>query len=230
MTAQFFTNFGGYALSWMLPTITTDLGFASLPRNQLLNIPPAAGSVIAIILAGWTLKHALISRPALIISIGACMLVFFVLLAALPITNKAGTYVAVTLGTVFYSVWFIPFWSWRSATLRGSTGAAFGLALQNCVGQTGGVIAPQIFLSQFAYNGYKTPFAVCAAIIAAAWLASLWAWWLTRHLEWDVQRVRRLRARAEREGHLYTEDDVDADERRRFKAWPATKIAMSDTP
>ncbi|KAH8682063.1 permease of the major facilitator superfamily [Xylariales sp. PMI_506] len=230
MTTQFFTNFGGYALSWMLPTITTDLGFAGLPRNQLLNIPPAAGSVIAIIIAGWMLKRALISRPALIVSIGACTLVFFILLAALPSTNKAGIYVAVTLGTVSYAVWFMPFWAWRSATLQGATGAAFGLALQNCVGQTGGVIAPQLFLSKFAYNGYKTPFAVCAAVIAAAWLASLWAWWLTRHLECDVQRVRRLRAKAEREGKVYTEDDVDATEKRKFVGWTGTKLAMTDTP
>ncbi|KAH8900183.1 MFS general substrate transporter [Thozetella sp. PMI_491] len=210
MLAQFLTNFGGYALSWMLPTITTDLGFAGLPRNQLLNIPPAALTVLSIIFAGWFLKQAYITRPLAIMIIGSCTLVFFIVLAALPNTNKAGIYVAVTLGTVFYSVWFIPFWAWRSATLKGATGTAFGLGFQNCVGQVGGVIAPQLFLSKFAYNGYKTPFAVCAGAIGAAWLASLWAWWLTRDLESDVQRIRQLRKQAERGGRIFAEDDVDA--------------------
>ncbi|KAI5357632.1 Putative major facilitator superfamily, MFS transporter superfamily [Septoria linicola] len=49
MLNQLLINLGGYGLSWYLPTITTNLGFAGLPRNQLLNIPPAAASVIAII-------------------------------------------------------------------------------------------------------------------------------------------------------------------------------------
>lgn len=44
MLNQLLINLGGYGLSWYLPTITTNLGFAGLPRNQLLNIPPAAVS------------------------------------------------------------------------------------------------------------------------------------------------------------------------------------------
>ncbi|KAK8218782.1 MFS transporter [Phyllosticta capitalensis] len=214
MLAQFLTNFAGYGLQWMLPTVTTDLGFASLPRNQLLNIPPAAGSVLGIIFAGWFLKRAYVPRPAFLILLGTGMLVFFILLAALK--NSVAIYVAVTLGTSFYGTWFIPFWAWRSASLKGATGAAFGLAFQNCIGQVGGVVAPQLFQSKFAYNGYKTPFAVCAGATAGAWLASLWAWWLTRHLEWDVMRIRRLRVKAERDGIVYADDDVDASETRRF--------------
>ncbi|GME29232.1 Major facilitator superfamily [Neofusicoccum parvum] len=214
MLAQFLTNFAGYALQWQLPTITTDLGFAGLPRNQLLNIPPSVGSVLAIILAGWLLKKAFLSRPALIMLIGTAELVFFVLLAAL--SSKAAIYTACVLGTLFYSVWFIPFWAWRSATLKGATGAAFGLAFQNCVGQVGGVIGPQLFQSKYAYNGYKTPFGVCAGAVGGAWLASLWAWWLTRDLEWDVRRIRRLRIKAEKEGAVYADDDVDASGERTF--------------
>lgn len=214
MLAQFLTNFAGYALQWQLPTITTDLGFAGLPRNQLLNIPPSVGSVLAIIVAGWLLKKAWLSRPALIMLIGTAELVFFILLAAL--SAKGAIYAACVLGTLFYSVWFIPFWAWRSATLKGATGAAFGLAFQNCVGQVGGVIGPQLFQSKYAYNGYKVPFSICAGAVGASWLATLWAWWLTRDLEWDVRRIRRLRIKAEREGAVYADDDVDASEERKF--------------
>lgn len=133
MISQFMTNFAGYGLSWQLPTITTDLGFASLPRNQLLNIPPAACSVIGIIVAGWLLKRAYTPRPALVLCLGTLTLLFFILLATL--SSKIGTYIACVLGTMFYAVWFIPFWSWRSATLSGATGAAFGLGRSSSIPQ-----------------------------------------------------------------------------------------------
>ncbi|KAK7723164.1 hypothetical protein SLS57_004722 [Botryosphaeria dothidea] len=201
MLAQFLTNFAGYALQWQLPTITTDLGFAGLPRNQLLNIPPAVGSVVAIVFAGWFLKRAWLSRPAFLLLINTFELAFFVLLAA--VSAKRAVYAACVLGTLFYSVWFIPFWAWRSATLEGATGAAFGLAFQNCVGQVGGVIGPQLFQSKYAADGYKVPFGICAGAVGLAWLASAWGWWLTRGLETEVRRVRRLRIKAAREGEVY---------------------------
>ncbi|KAL4802446.1 major facilitator superfamily domain-containing protein [Aspergillus unguis] len=207
MLSQILINFGGYALSWQLPTITTSLGFAGLPRNQLLNIPPAAFSVLAIIFSGWFLKKAYLTRPAYIMfGIMGPMLLFFILLATLD--NKVGIYIACTLGTMFYAVYFIPFWAWRSSSLKGMTGSAFTLAFQSCVGQVGGVIGPQLFQSQFASNGYKTPFAICAGVIGASCLANLWTWWLTRNIEYDVLRVRRLRIKEQRQGRVYAGEDV----------------------
>lgn len=206
MISQFMTNFAGYGLQWQLPTITTDLGFAGLPRNQLLNIAPAACSVLGIVIAGWLLRRAFVPRPGLVISLGSGQLIFFVLLATL--SNKIGIYISCVLGIMFYSVWFIPFWSWRSATLSGATGAAFGLAFQNCIGQVGGVIAPQLFLAKYAYNGYKTPFAVMSVMVGGAWLLTAWNWYLTRELEADVRRVKKLRNEAEERGEVYAGEDI----------------------
>lgn len=104
----------------------------------------------------------------------------------------------------------------RSSTLQGTTGTAFTLAFQSCIGQVGGVIGPQLFQSKFAYNGYKTSFAICAAAIIVGWVANLWTWWLTRNVEWDVKRIRRLRMKAESQGAVYGEDDVKVYEERRF--------------
>jgi hypothetical protein len=214
MLSQFLVNFGGYALSWQLPTVTTSLGYAGLPRNQLLNIPPAAATVLSIIFAGWFLKQAYITRPFFIILIMICALVFFILLAC-PVSHAA-IYVSCVLGTTFYSVYFIPFWAWRSSSLKGSTGTAFSLGFQNCIGQVGGVIAPQLFQTKYAHNGYKTSFAISAAALGAGLIANLWTWWLTRNLEWDVRRVRRLRKKAEKEGKVYTGADVKVYEERKF--------------
>lgn len=214
MLSQILVNFVGYALSWQLPTITTSLGFAGLPKNQLLNIPAAGSAVLSIIFAGWFLKKAYLTRPAFIMIIMGGMLISFALLAGLK--SKGGIYAACVLGTMFYSVYFIPFWAWRSSTLKGTTGAAFTLAFQSCVGQVGGVIGPQLFQSRFAYNGYKTPFIICVSVIGVAVFANLWTWWLTRNVEWDVRRVSRLRTAAGKEGKVFSGDDVQVYNERSF--------------
>jgi len=104
----------------------------------------------------------------------------------------------------------------RSSTLTGMTGTAFTLAFQSCIGQVGGVIGPQLFQSKWAYNRYKNSFAICAAAIIAGWAANLWTWWLTRNVETDVMRVRRLRIKAEKSGHVLEDDDVKVFHERSF--------------
>lgn len=96
------------------------------------------------------------------------------------------------------------------------TGTAFTLAFQSCVGQVGGVVGPQLWQSKYAYNGYKVPFGICAAAIIVGWFANIWTWWLTRNVEWDVKRIRKLRIKAKKEGRVYAEDDVKVYEERDF--------------
>lgn len=107
--SQILMNLGGYGLQWQLPTVTTALGFAGLPRNQLLNIPPAAATVLAIIFAGWFLSKAYLTRPQLAMFICAGALAFFLVLCFH--VNRYATYIACIFGTMFYSVYFIPFWA-----------------------------------------------------------------------------------------------------------------------
>ena len=64
--SQTLVNLGGYALTWYLPTIVTNLGFVGLPRNQLLNIPPAAAAILGLAFASWFISRAFIVRPAFI--------------------------------------------------------------------------------------------------------------------------------------------------------------------
>jgi hypothetical protein len=201
MLAQILTNLGGYGLSWQLPTVTTSLGFAGLPRNQHLNIPPAAASVVAIIFVGCFLSRAYLTRPAVIMFICTGAVIFFLILACTR--DKYAVYIAVVFGTMFYSVYFIPFWAWRSSTLEGTTGTAFTLAFQSCVGQVSGVIGPQLFQSKYAHNGYKVPFAIYAMVIGLGGVASAWTWWLTRNVEGDKRRIRRLRIKAEKQGEVF---------------------------
>ncbi|KAI8284810.1 hypothetical protein K4K60_001682 [Colletotrichum sp. SAR11_57] len=47
---QTLMNLATYALSWYLPTIIASLGFAKLPNSLLLNIPPAAAGILAMLI------------------------------------------------------------------------------------------------------------------------------------------------------------------------------------
>lgn len=112
---QVLMNLGGYGLQWQLPTVTTSLGFAGLPRNQLLNIPPAAATVFAIIFAGWFLGRAYLTRPEISMFICAGAFAFFIVLCVdVP---RTATYMACIFGMMFYSVYFIPFWACKCHTL-----------------------------------------------------------------------------------------------------------------
>jgi hypothetical protein len=111
--SQILMNLGGYGLQWQLPTVTTSLGFAGLPRNQLLNIAPAAATVLSIIFAGWFLSKAYLTRPQFVMIICAGALSFFMVLCFN--VSRYATYVAVIFGTMFYSVYFIPFWACKSS-------------------------------------------------------------------------------------------------------------------
>ncbi|KAH8647918.1 MFS transporter [Xylariales sp. PMI_506] len=203
---QFLLNIAGYGLSWQLPTITASLGFATLPRNQLLNIPPAAITVLGIIVVAWFMSKAIVVRPLLTQVLSGITLIFFIVLC-LPVSPGA-TYTSCLLGTAFYYVYFIPFWAWRSASLVGATGTAFTVALQTAVAQVGGIIAPQVFPSAWAAGGYKRSFIVCTACIVGAMISNLALWYLTNDIENEVLRVRKHRIGADKEGVVWAGADV----------------------
>ncbi|KAK9452714.1 major facilitator superfamily domain-containing protein [Dipodascopsis uninucleata] len=203
MMCQMFTNLGGYGLS-----------FATLPKNQLLNIPPAVSGAIGILAAGWYISRSYTTRPPLIMFIIIGMMVSFILLFTL--SSPGGIYAACIIGNTFYNAYFVPFWAWRSATMRGATGTAFSYGLQNGIGQVGGIVGPQLFRSKWAYNRYKVSFGICASFVIVSVGFNLYTWYLTRNIEYDVLRVARLRKEAEREGRVYSDDDIKVFEQRQY--------------
>ncbi|KAL4790916.1 major facilitator superfamily domain-containing protein [Aspergillus venezuelensis] len=129
--------------------------------------------IIAIISVAWLLKRASIRRPQ----------------------AKGAIYTACVLGSMFSACLAIPFWAWRTSTLRATIGTAFAMGLYSGVGQLRGVIGPQIFRSNFAADGYRVSYAICVGALGGCFLFNC----------------------AEKEGRLYTEDEVKFfDERRSF--------------
>ncbi|KAJ5492113.1 Major facilitator superfamily domain general substrate transporter [Penicillium expansum] len=179
--SQMLINLGMYALQWYLPTLTTSFGFTKLPANQLLNIPPAATGIIGVVLGALVLRQVSFSKPIQLMVYNAGIIIAFILFFV--VSAAPGLYVACMLGTFFVNIYYIPFISWRSATMRGATGTAFAWGLQNSIGQLGGVIGPQLFQSKWAYNRYKTSFGIALAGVITAIASNLACWWWTKKQE-----------------------------------------------
>ncbi|KAL2825795.1 major facilitator superfamily domain-containing protein [Aspergillus cavernicola] len=217
---QTFMNLASYSLTWYLPTVITNLGFAGLPNNLLLNIPPAAAGIFAMCICTLLTSRALVARPLLCITIVLGTMICFILFFTL--NTRGGLYTACVLSQFFSNSYYVPYWSWRTATMSGATGAAFAIGLQSSIAQLGAVVGPQIFQSKWAYNRYRNSFMIGFCFVAAALVSNLWTWWLTRDIERRVVEVRRGALRARNEGKAYTgERDIDVlgDERIRDSKW-----------
>ncbi|KAL4871372.1 major facilitator superfamily domain-containing protein [Aspergillus spectabilis] len=81
-------NLGNYALTWYLPAVITNLSFAGLPTNLLLNIPPAAAGIMALCICTLLTSRALVLRPLLcIITVLGSMLCFILFFT---VSNRRG--------------------------------------------------------------------------------------------------------------------------------------------
>ncbi|EEU38419.1 uncharacterized protein NECHADRAFT_55457, partial [Fusarium vanettenii 77-13-4] len=214
LVSQASVNIGCYALMWYLPTIITSMGFTGLPENQLLNIPPSAAAIFSVLVAAWLIGRAYFVRPAgaivLLAGMVACFIVFF------TVSDRVGIYIACILSNAFFNGYYLIFWAWRSATLSGSTAAAFTLAFQSGIAQVGVIVGPQLFPSKWAYNRYKNSFAIAGAFTIVALFGNLWTWWLTRNTEYDVMRIRREILKARAEGKVLAGDDIHVFNERQF--------------
>lgn len=138
------------------------------------------------------------------------------------ITARGGVYAACVLSQFFVNSYYVPYWSWRTATLTGSTGAAFAIGLQSSIAQLGSVVGPQMFQSKWAHNRYRNSFIIGFCMVLACLASNLWTWWLTRDIERQVLKARRATLKARREGRAYTgEVDIDVlgDERIKKSSW-----------
>jgi predicted MFS family arabinose efflux permease len=118
-------------------------------------------------------------------------MLYFILFFTL--STRGGLYTACILSKFFVNSYYVPYWSWRIATMSGATGAAFAIGLQSSVAQLGSVVGPQIFQSMWAHNRYRNSFIIGFCFVGAALGSNLWTWWLTRDIERGVRRVRRGR-------------------------------------
>ncbi|KAL0931314.1 pantothenate transporter [Colletotrichum truncatum] len=194
------------------PTVIANLGFTTIARAQLLNLPISLLAIFVIGVTGFFADKGLIPRPLYPLGVFAVILACYGVLVAYP--SNGAVYTATLIGNAFTAAFFPLMWPWRVQTTSRATGSAFSIGFVNSYGQIGGAIGPQIFRSKYAPR-YQTSFASAMALVGCCAIITCITWWVTRQTESDTRRLKRARVRAEREGLAVLDDVVDRDRRKK---------------
>lgn len=190
------------------PTVIANLGFTTIAKAQLLNLPVSLVSLVVIGITGMFADNGKLPRPVYPLSVFAVILACYGVLIAYP--SNGAVYAATLIGNAFTAAFFPLMWPWRVQTTSKATGSAFSIGFVNSYGQIGGAIGPQIFRAAFAPR-YKESFASAMALVGACAVITSFTWWVTRKTEADTRRLKRARVKAEREGLTVLNDVVDRD-------------------
>ncbi|KAE8449797.1 hypothetical protein EG329_007572 [Mollisiaceae sp. DMI_Dod_QoI] len=208
-----FFTIGTTGLTFYQPTVIANLGFTSIARSQLLNIPSAVVSVIVTIIFGLLSDAALVPQPLIplsfLITIMACYSVLF------TFPNTGGVYAATIIATGVSSSWYTVMWPWRVQTTERATGSAFAIGFVNSYGQIGGAVGSQIFNSKYAPH-YATSFGVAMGMVGLAIVMNLVTWGFTYKIDNETRKLKRVRLRAGKTNETVLDDvDIHAGE----KSW-----------
>lgn len=202
-----FFTVGTTGLQFYLPTVIADLGFTTIARSQLLNIPTAVLTISFIGIFGIWADTARLPRPLYPLFFMVVILSCYSVLYTFPSTGSV--YAVSILATAFSSAWYPMMWPWRVQTTSKATGSAFAIGFVNSYGQIGGAVGPQIFRSKYAPR-YATSFGVAMALVGLAILTNLITWWVTYDVEVETRTLKKARIEAAKRGEAVL-DDVDFD-------------------
>lgn len=185
-----------YGLKFTMPSITKSMGFSNA-NAQLLTMPPyIAGAISAITLSA--LSDRFQWRFIFIFcQMGVVLLGFCVLrpLAANIENQIAACYIGVMLICIGQYPTNPAGSAWIASNLAPDTKRAMGIALNICLGNSGGIMGSYIFLDS-EEPGYPTGFTI-GLVLAATAMAS------AAILEWSYVRENKKRA-------AMTEDEIHA--------------------
>ncbi|EPE06666.1 pantothenate transporter [Ophiostoma piceae UAMH 11346] len=200
-----FYTIGTTGLTFYQPTVIANLGFTSIGRAQLLNIPPAIFACILTIVFGIFADSGRLPQPSIPLFFMVVILACYVVEYTYPSTG--GVYAATVIAGGFSTAWYTMMWPWRVQTTQGATGSAFAIAFANSYGQIGGAVGSQLFNSRYAPH-YATSFGIAMGFIGMAIVMNLVTWWFTRHVDVETRRIKRARKTALKTNQAVL-DDVD---------------------
>lgn len=197
---------GTSGLAFYQPTVIANLGFTSIAKSQLLNIPTAILAILIITVLSYVSDNTTsLPKPVLPLTLLLVMLACYAVLFTFP--SNGGVYAATVISNACANSWYPMMWPWRIQTTNRATGAAFAIAFSNACGQIGFAIGPQIFQAKYEPK-YTVSFTVAMCFVAVCILVTLWTWWVTRHTEAETRRIKKLRVAAAKQ-HQSVLDDVD---------------------
>ncbi|KAG6357478.1 hypothetical protein INS49_013355 [Diaporthe citri] len=186
------------------PTVIANLGFTTIARAQLLNLPISILSIVVIGITGFFADNGRLPRPVYPLTLMAIILACYGVMVAYP--SNGAVYTATPIANAVASSWFPMMWPWRVQTTSRATGSAFSIGFVNSYGQVGGAVGPQIFLRKYAPR-YTQSFGAAMACVGACVAVTLVTWLVTRDIERETRRLKRAKVKASKDG-LAVLDDV----------------------
>lgn len=163
----------GSGLKFTMPSITESMGFTTA-QAQLLTIPPyVAGAISAVTLSFFSDRFQW--RAPFIFGQMATVLIGFCIL--LPLAPNIDTQIAACyIGVVLICIGQYPTnpagSAWIQGNLAGDTKRAMGIALNICLGNSGGIVGSYIFLDSEA-PGYPTGFGIGLGFAASVLVSTV---------------------------------------------------------
>lgn len=150
-------SFALYTISFFLPTIIAELGYATW-QAQLLTTPPYVLAFIVVMTVAWSSKRVGYRTPFILSSIFVALIGYIVLITA---PNVAGRYIAtfiIVSGVYSANALLL---AWPSENLAGATKRNTALAMVISLGNCGAIIGTQVYripLGGVANVGYHVSF------------------------------------------------------------------------
>ncbi|GAA5854619.1 hypothetical protein JCM8547_004912 [Rhodosporidiobolus lusitaniae] len=166
---------GGYGVSLVLPQVVKDMNFVGSAATNLLQIPPAAATILFLFICSELLRRKKINAFPLAIINDLIVIVGLILL--IKVDKPGVKYFAITLLTASAGVIYPILWPRRVQCFRGSAGAALGIGLHNASAQLSGLLGPQLFRSDYAPT-YEKSYIAASIMVAAVILLLLPLWYL----------------------------------------------------
>ncbi|GAA5895566.1 hypothetical protein JCM6882_000342 [Rhodosporidiobolus microsporus] len=192
---------GGYGVSIVMPQVVKDMGFVGSAATNLLQIPPAAATVLFLWISSELLRRKLINAFPLVIFMDLLVIVGYIILQT--VSAPGVRYFAITLLTAAAGTVYPSLWPRRIQALRGTAGAALGIGLHNASAQLSGILGPQLFRVDYAPR-YLSSFLAASIMVGAVVVLLFPLWWL---LDGDISRSAWLREHVQAQTHFRAGDD-----------------------
>ena len=175
ISEQSFAYSSWYAagLKFTMPSITKSMGFTS-SEAQLMTIPPYVAGAIAAVTLSKLSDHFFWRMPFILLPMTSVLIGFCILLPLAPdITHQIpACYIAVMLICIGQYPTNPAGSAWISSNLAGDSKRAMGIALNICLGNTGGIVGSYMFLEK-EKPGYPTGFGIGLSFAAVTLISTL---------------------------------------------------------
>ncbi|KAH9999691.1 major facilitator superfamily domain-containing protein [Russula compacta] len=167
--------FAFQTLSLFLPTIITDLGFATW-KAQLLTVPPYLLASMGIAFGAWSTVRTGRRAPFVI---GSSIVAIFGYVVLIPRSNypAAAQYVGVHFATLGVYTGVALLLSWPSENISGQTKRAVGVAMQITIGNLSGLAGVLLYRPAFSAHRFRMPHMIAIGYLTSSIVIASALWY-----------------------------------------------------